>query len=134
MPEPSPSPQPHLWEAEHPYYCSDSNYYAPGGDRPHGEPAHDHVEVESWSAFQWKDSDPDLNLLFRWDWSAPADYEGEDLPRETLVLFWMLQRKGRFMVTSMPIRRDEEPEVRAWIAERWKTIQALWAPVAEVSS
>jgi hypothetical protein len=111
-----------LWEAEHPYYCNDGNYYVGGMPRPGDSredfTPYDHMEFDSWEDFGWKESDPDLNLLFRWDWAVPdpADYEGagEEIPPERLTLYWMLQRKGRFMVTSFPVRRDEEPAIRAW--------------------
>lgn len=36
--EASPNPQEggkRLWEVEHPYYCNEGNYYAPGRDQPH---------------------------------------------------------------------------------------------------
>lgn len=118
-----------LWESDHPYYCSESNYYVNGL----ADPPWDHVEVESWEAFDWKDSDPDMNLLFRWDWKVPDpdDYgEDDDVPGEQLLLFWMLQRKGRFMAMSMPVSRDEEPEIRAWLEERAKTLIALWQPIS----
>lgn len=94
----------------HPYYCSESNYYVGGKPKPlpwHETPeayakrVEDHVpgdcyEHESWAAFSTPavdpkfpmfgptccgTSDPDLNLVFRWDWkvSDSDDYEeGED--------------------------------------------------------
>jgi hypothetical protein len=107
----------------------------------------DHVELSGWAEFTtpvedipgkpqfgkfcWADSDPDYNLLFRWDWFVPDpdDYEdGEELPGEHLDLFWMLQRKGRFMVVSFPVRRDEEPEIREWLAGRFAHLLKLWTP------
>jgi hypothetical protein len=118
-----------LWEVDHPYYCSESNYYVGGL----ADPPHDHYEFTSWAEFGWKDSDPDLNLVFRWDWYVPdpADYEGSDveMPPETLTLFVMMQRKGRFVVCSMPVDRSDELAIRAWLAERAKTIAAIWAPI-----
>lgn len=121
---------PRLWEVKHPYYCSDTNYYVSGLENPPGG----HHEFGSWAEFDWKDSDADLNLLVRWDWMVPdpADYGDEPVPGERLHLYWLLQRKGNFMVTSFPVQRDEEPEIRAWLAERAKTIAAIWAPVAVV--
>lgn len=134
-----------LWEVSHPYYCSESNYYVGGVPRrempvippfdPERERADfvpfDHVRFDSWEDFDWKDADPDYNLLFRWDWVVPDpdDYdEGESVPPERLELFWMLQRKGRFMVTSFPVLRSEEPEIRMWLADRFKTVLAIWEP------
>lgn len=132
-----------LWEVKHPYYCSDSNFYVGGIPRPYpnGMPRvdpdfvpYDHVRVESWEAFGWKDSDPDLNLLFRWDWDVPDpdDYEGgkhdPEWPGERLSLFWMLQRKGRFMVVSFPVEREEEPEIREWLTGRARHLALVWEP------
>lgn len=127
-----------LWEVDHPYYCSESNYYVGGVPKPgsFGVPADDfapgdHVRFESWEEFGWKDSDADYNLLFRWDWEVPdpRDYaEGEGMSEERLSLFWMLQRKGRFMVTSFPVKREEEPEIRVWLAERAAHLAKVWEP------
>lgn len=134
-----------LWDVDHPYYCSESNYYVGGVPRellPHRLPfpgidpwegftPYDHQEFESWADFGWKDSDPDMNLLFRWDWQTPDpdDYEaGEERPPEKLELFWMLQRKGRFMVVSFPVGRDEEPEIREWLQARFEHLLKLWTP------
>jgi hypothetical protein len=139
-----------LWEVDHPYYCSESSYYVGGVPRrfdaytgyprariggydpdEHFQPF-DHFEFDSWSAFDWKDSDHDMNLVFRWDWvmADPEDYgDGEPLPGDRLLLFVMLQRKGRFVVLDMPVQRSEEPEIRAWLAARMRTIVALWSPL-----
>lgn len=128
-----------LWDVDHPYYCSDSNYYVGGVPKPgpFGLPRedftpYDHVEFASWDEFSWKDSDADLNLLFRWDWNVPDpdDYEDEEIPPETLSLYWMLQRKGRFMIVSFPVKRDEEPQIREWLAGRWEHMRRLWEPFA----
>jgi hypothetical protein len=128
-----------LWDVDHPYYCSDANYYVGGEPKRYpwgvqeGHVPWDHVEFESWDDFDWKDSDPDMNLLFRWDWKVPDpdDYdEGEDLGPEKLYLYWMLQRKGRFMIVSFPVQRDEEPAIREWLETRWQHMRRLWEPFA----
>ena len=121
-----------LWEANHPYYCAESNFYVGGMPQRPLMPGEefapfDHYEFDSWAAFGWKDSDPDLNLVFRWDWQVPDpdDYEeGEEVPGERLLLFVMHQRKGRFVICSMPVQRSEEPEIRAWLTERKEAIRA----------
>lgn len=135
-----------LWGVVHPFYCAEKNYYVglvPRRDMSPGILAldrsgtfipGDHVEYASWQAFDWKDSDPDLHLLFRWDWESPDpdDYEdGQPLPPERLCLFWMLQRKGLFMITSFPVARPEEPEIRAWLTSRAETILAIWEPILQ---
>jgi hypothetical protein len=61
----------HLWEVGHPYYCNEGNFYERGM----------HEVYDSWANFiaDWGDTDPDMNLVFRWDWKRadPADYEVE---------------------------------------------------------
>jgi hypothetical protein len=129
-----PTPTPHLWEIDHPYYCQDHNFRA--------RPSQDnscHVHNESWAEFMdgWGDSDPDLNLVFRWDWKRadPDDYEPDDdgvirIPGDRLDLFIMLQRKGDFWAVSVDVTDEDEPAVREWLAERAKTMAAIWEPIA----
>lgn len=119
----------HLWEVDHPYYCSESNFRVRGTDNNAN-----HVQHESWAEFMdgWGGSDPDMNLLFRWDWHSwsrhPDPHLRSDSPDE-LLLFFMLQRKGDFWVCSVAITDEDEPAVRAWLADRAKTIAAIWAPI-----
>lgn len=119
----------HLWDAKHPYYCSEGNYYV-GGDRWHEV----HDEFDSWADFYaaWGDSDEDMNLVFRWDWNIPDpdDYEpGEEMPTQTLDVHWVLQRKAILRSTTVVVEPADEPAVRAWLTARAKTIQAIWAPI-----
>lgn len=115
----------HLWEIDHPYYCTEGNYYENGL----------HQAYDSWQAFyeDWGHNDPDLNLVFRWDWDRPdpSDYEpyGETVPGDTLKVFWVLQRKAILRSTECVIAEADEPAVRAWLAERAKTIAAIWQPI-----
>ena len=114
----------HLWEAGHPYYCTEGNFYKNGlADR-----------FESWADFleAWGDSDHDMNLVFRWDWQRPdlEDLdEGEEPEPESLQIFWVLQRKAILRSTRCIVTAEDEPAVKAWLAERAKTIAALWAPL-----
>ena len=153
----------HLWDFDHPYYCSESNYYS-------NEPGQ---TWESWVDFVNEgmyDSDPDLNLLFRWDWirrpaacpkchgegyapgvtdeqiqaaRASGDESGlycprcEDLgelkdvePVHYLSTFWVLQRKCIFACHEIRVRESDEASIRAWLADRAKTIVSLWEPFA----
>ncbi|MCL7377424.1 hypothetical protein [Streptomyces sp. 35G-GA-8] len=119
---------PRLWEIDHPYYCTEGNFYARPSDGLH-------TEYPSWAAFyeDWADTDPDLNLVFRWDWKRPNpdDYEdGEELPPETLAVYWVLQRKAILRSTECVIDRADEPAVRTWLTDRARTIAAIWAPIS----
>jgi hypothetical protein len=123
-----------LWEVDHPYYCEKSNYYVghepkvyPWGVDQNHVPGN-HARFDSWEDFGWKDSDPEYNLLFRWDWIVPDPECPEQ--QEELVLFWMLQRKGAFWITSFPVTKEQEPEIKDWLKERYKAIKAVWEPLA----
>jgi hypothetical protein len=115
-------PEPHLWEPDHPYYCAEGNFYKTGC----------HNLCESWQEFHEmvRDWDPDLNLLFRWDWFVPQDVLPGDDGRQRLLTFWTGQRKALQYSWECPVTPDDEPAVRAWLEERAKTIAAIWAPIA----
>lgn len=127
----------HLWEIDHPYYCSEGCYYVPGtqwGDV--------HAEWLSWAAFleEWGDVDPDYNLLFRWDWKRanPADYEWErerdpefTMPADTLSLFFYLQRKAKPFSHEIQVTEADEAAVREWLGVKAEHMRRLWAPLLD---
>lgn len=120
----------HLWEYDHPYYCNEGNYLA--------SPVRDAeldcwAKYESWQDFyeEWGESDPDYNLVFRWDWHAmhlewPEDYPGGE--HHVLKIFLLLQRKAFNKSAEIRVAADDEPAVREWLEERAKTMAAIWAP------
>lgn len=115
----------HLWEVDHPYYCNEGNFYERGMHEVYG----------SWADFiaDWGATDPDLNLVFRWDWKRadPADYEeGGELPPDTLNVYWVLQRKAILRSTECIVTEADEPAVREWLAKRAETVAAIWQPIA----
>lgn len=128
-----------LWLVDHPYYCSDVNYYAPGNSQPF-------EGYTSWADFidAEGDSDLDMNLVFRWDWNAKnyvdfdsdeerAAYDAkyEDTDRVyTLSVFWMGQRKGLFRVSEVDVCRADEPAVREWLTTRWNHLKLIWEPLS----
>ena len=127
--------QKHLWEYDHPYYCNEGNYLA--------SPVRDAElncwqEYESWQDFydDWGDTDPDLNLLFRWDWKAwhlewPEDYPDEEgrTEQHQLLLYFMLQRKAFNKSIYVTLTADDEPAVRKWLTQRARTMAAIWSPL-----
>lgn len=118
---------PRLWDVDHPYYCAEGNYYARPSEGLH-------TRYDSWALFieDWGSTDPDMNLVFRWDWrrADPADYSnGEEMPADTLRVFWVLQRKAILRSTECTVTEDDEPAVRKWLTERARTIAAIWAPL-----
>jgi len=131
----------HLWEVDHPYYCSEGNFYKNGC----------HTQFGSWEEFAvpggWKDADmignflyeydDDLNFLFRWDWKRadPDDYKYEleadpafELPGDSLLLFYMSQRKGLNMSAEVAVTEADEPAVRAWLTKKAEYMRTMWEP------
>lgn len=128
---------PHLWEVDHPYYAEDGCFYTPGTRW-----AEVHTEYDSWADFAegWGDTDPDLNLVYRWDWNRPDPddwtYEIENdpgfvMPGDTLHIYFMLQRKAKPHSIVIQITEADEPAVRAWLTERAKTVRAIWSPILD---
>lgn len=120
-----------LWEVEHPYYCNEGNYYAPGSEQPV-------ARYRSWADFiaEEGDNEKNLNLLFRWDWRESEDwghgtaFNGDENYRNgVLLLFWMGQRKGLYRWTKIEVCRADEPAVREWLQERLDHLASLWAPL-----
>lgn len=120
----------HLWEIDHPYYCSEGSYWLPG-TRWHEV----HNEYETWADFlsEWGGNDPDLNLLFRWDWKRadPADHEpyGEEVPGDHVELFYFMQRKARNMSVFVKVTEADETAVREFLTTRAEHMRKLWEPL-----
>lgn len=127
--------QTHLWEFDHPYYCSEGNFFQAG----------QHEVLDSWAEFATPqellyDFDDDLNLLWRWDWKRadPADYEYElerdpsfELPGDRLLLFFMMQRKARNMSAEVAVTEADEPAVREWLEKKALHMRKLWEPMLD---
>ena len=103
-----------LWEADHPYYCNDGNFFDNGCTDNH----------DSWRDFvtEQGDADKDMNLVFRWDWKSVG--------RERLQICWMTQRKGYYRTSFVYVERANEPEIRAWLADRFSHLLKLWEPLS----
>ena len=117
----------HLWEIDHPYYASQGNYYARPDEGLH-------AEFSSWAEFyeDQGDADLDMNLVYRWDWTVPDpdDYEdGEELPPETLDLFYVGQRKALLRSVSVEVQREDEPGIREWLVVRTEHMRKIWEPL-----
>jgi hypothetical protein len=118
----------HLWEAKHPYYCNEGNYFNNGcGD-----------EFKTWAQFHeaYADSDMDMNLVFRFDWREGEDwgagaFNGDANYRNgKLLIFWMGQRKGLYRWSEIQVCRADEPVVIEFLKPRWEHMRELWAPLA----
>lgn len=124
----------HLWETDHPYYCTEGNYFVPG---THWHEVHN--DYDSWAEFYeaWGDADEDMNLVFRWDWKRDSgEFLGEDEEPEPdkLHVYWVLQRKAILRSTTCVVTEADEDAVRAWLAERARSIAAIWAPIALIDA
>ena len=141
----------HLWKFDHPYYCSEGNFFKNGLNN----------QFESWADFaqpsegknmfrdEWNllyDYDPDLNLLWRWDWKKadpdnyylkPGDKDDETVEYEeacktdTLYLFFMLQRKAYNISAEVKVTEADEPAVREWLTKKADHMRKLWEPLLD---
>lgn len=71
-----------------------------------------------------------MNLVFRWDWitAEKAEEWGED--GETLKVFFMGQRKGKYWSVKVHVTPVDELEVRTWLHTRWVTLLKMWTPIS----
>lgn len=113
-----------LWEVDHSYYCNNANYYS-------NEALQKYSSVEEFLE-EYKNSDMDYNLLFRWDWKPLSEFSGEDELGEVICLYFMQQRRGKFVPVLAPInpeaREEEEKVLYQFISERWAHLKDLWEP------
>lgn len=107
----------HLWEVEHSYYCEEGNYFEQGCNTKYDSFA-DFLEESGYI-------DLDYNLLFRWDWKKGEEEEEGD----TLSLFWMQQRKGKYVSETIKVTEADEPAVRAFLQRAFNHLAALWLPI-----
>lgn len=137
----------HLWDHDHPYYCSEGNFFKNGLEH----------RFKSWAEFATPSSqtamedignllydfDNDLNLLWRWDWKRadPEDYTWErehdpafEMPSDGLFLYFMLQRKAYNMSAEVAVTEADEPAVREWLEAKAAHMVALWSPFLAVAS
>ena len=113
----------HLHEFNHPYYCSESNFYS-------NEPRERYQSVGDFLA-EWEDQDCDLNLCFRWDVTS---YDEESVSDKTyhVSVFIMLQRKGIFKPIHIEQYDPEhdEPLIRPYLQKHWERLKEIWAPIS----
>lgn len=124
---------PHLWEVDHPYYCSESNFYSNDC----------HFEYKSFQDYinTMGLYDLDLNLIFRWDWKRNdeetyppnPDYDStidDNYRGYTLSLFFVMQRKGVFAAHEVQVCRADEPAVIEYLRPRLAKLQEMWEPLS----
>lgn len=119
----------HLWEADHPYYCNEGNFYS-------NEPG---ATYKSWADFlaEEGDSDLDMNLVFRFDWRESEDWGAGVFTGDVnyrnglLLLFIMGQRKGLYRYARVEVCRADEPSIIEYLKPRWNLMKRLWEPLEE---
>lgn len=102
---------------DHPYYCSDSNYYSNEA----------RTTWDTWGDFysEFQDADLDMNLVFRWDVK-----ENEDGTFYVMV-FMMHQRKGRFVPHY--IKSVDESDINDmvnYMSQHWGHLKKMWEPIS----
>lgn len=114
----------HLWEEDHAYYC----------DRNGEGETYDSLDD---FLYEWEDADMDYNMLFRWDWNEydSSTYEEDEREedhstKDTLLVYWVQQRKGRLYYCEVKVSKDEEDQVREFLKPRWEYMKAMWEPLA----
>ena len=107
---------------EHPYYCSESNYYSNEAG----------ATWETMTEFldEFETADIDMNLVFRWDIS-PRGESGEEADRYQAEVFMMHQRKGIFSPHQIKHINEKECERFAlYIAAHWQKLREIWEPIS----
>lgn len=109
-----------LKDYDHPYYCSDSNYYS-------NEP---NLEYTTWGAFidEFGDADIDMNLIFRWDIHL---HDNGDLYMD---IFMIGQRRGIFKPIRINyIPKDKGDEIEKFLMPHWNKLTELWKPLSNIN-
>jgi len=113
-----------LLAVDHPYYCSDSNFYS-------NEPRE---RYQTMTAFldDFEHCDIDMNLMFRWDIRNSSDDEdGKKAGRYEAEVFLMLQRKGIFkpvMISS--VNEVEAQRFKIYAQKHWEVLNNIWSPIS----
>lgn len=107
---------------EHPYYCSDSNYYS-------NDPSKTWETMTDFLA-EFEEADIDMNLVFRWD----VKHHDEDNPgRYYAEVFIIHQRKGLFAPHHIKnINEEESARFAKYLKRHWEVLQKIWIPICEI--
>lgn len=108
--------------ADHPYYCSNSNYYSNDAGAT-WDTATDFLN-------EFESCDIDMNLVFRWDIKR-----GEDGDSNAGIIyaeiFMMHQRKGIFSPHYIKtINEDEIERFHKYLERHWSVLKDMWKPFA----
>lgn len=116
-----------LASANHPYYCSESNYYSNEAS----------MRFDTMTNFldEFEEADVDMNLCFRWD--VKERMNNDDTAGTGLYwaeVFLMLQRKGKFMPCTIRSIEDGEAErFDGYLKMHAERIVEMWSPISMVA-
>ena len=105
---------------DHPYYCSESNYYSNDAG----------ATWETMTDFlaEFESGDVDMNLVFRWDIKQRDE---ENPGRYYAEVCMMQQRKGIFSPHHIKhINEEEAIRFKGYLEKHWETLKAMWQPLA----
>ena len=122
----------HLWEIDHPYYFDGSHYFGTGSSCA-GELFPRFDTFQSFLS-EWDSADADYNLVWRWDWTedAPPPNGDQHYRNGTLLVNFMMQRKGYHLQARVSVCRADEPGVIEYLRSKADHIRLLWGPLLDV--
>lgn len=82
------------------------------------------LRFDTWADFTKVFTDPQANLVFRWDWCYGTK----------LRIFMVQQRKGKVLCAQIAVSEADEPAVRKWLSERLAHLVSGWHPVTDGSA
>lgn len=109
----------------HDYYCSDSNYYS-------NDP---YEKFETFADYfeEFKDSDVDMNLVFRFDIAKnEKDDERDDVEKWDFYMhiFRIAQRKWIFACSFIKKVTDEDVEnILKYLEPHKEKLESIWKPL-----
>lgn len=121
----------HLWEAKHPYYAQEGNYFDNGC----------HERYARWEDFFEEEGDANINmnLVYRFDWkilTADDVDEGANFDFDQLCLYFVEQRRARLRSVEIRIERKDrervEPLVLKYLRPRLQRLLEIWSPLSGV--
>ena len=116
-----------LWEADHPYYMTEGNYFSNDC----------HTRWKSLDEFlaEFGEADIDYNLVIRWDWREGegwevGEYNGDDNYRHARLMVQILgQRKALLQSHEIEVCRADEPKIKEYLAKHAERIRENWFPI-----
>ena len=108
---------------EHPYYCSDSNYFSNDAG----------ATFETFDDFysEYYDADIDMNLIFRWDVIEKRTSNDKPAGKYRAEIFMIRQRKGIFCPIQInDFNKEDEVNFTKLLERHWKRLKEMWQPIS----